>query len=738
MPDNDAVLLEEIRERRTLADLEWQEIKDEAKKDRLCVAGRPWDALDPKGKKQRMEAKRPYLALDELGQYLNQTVNDVRANPRGIKFAPTGNGANDQGAEFYQNHTREIEYRSHARVGYSTAFDNAVTSSYGWLRVRTKREHIRTFNQDIWIEPIANPDQVLPDPGIVWPDARDMKYLFYIEPWPLKEFERKFPKMSKGLSSEFRATAPSWSRPDVVDVAEYWTMKTVERQLVAFRKGPRGKITVSLVDELPGGKLPDGVENIREETVEDSTVCCYLTNGIEILKEHEWKGKHIPFVSCFGKTIYVDDGGGSKRNILSMTRLARDPYMLYCYYRTVEAELAAMTPKFPYFAYEGQLSPAELVNLQKSLHEPVAVVRVKPTVEGMAPNQVLQFPARQPYEPPFASVEVAAEAARRAIQAAMGISPLPTEAQRHNQKSGKALERIEASGQKGSFHFVDNYELMIERTGVLVEDLIDKIIDTARDVPVRMNDTDAAIVRVNDPSNPDSVSTKGDYRVTISTGPADASQREAADGFVDSMVSNIAVVAQIAGPQKAGQLLAKSVKLKQLGPIGDEIVELLEPPEPMGQDGKPLPPEAQALMQENQTLKSQLQQAVQTIQTDTHKEQVKIVGQKMLKEMDIAADERKSQRDSETKIAVAELGAKVDRLTLFAEERERLGLQMHEDVQAVKERLHEMNMAQAAHQQALDAADQAHQQALEQGNQGVVGQLAVQAAAPQPQAGAGA
>ncbi len=62
------------------------------------------------------------------------------------------------------------------------------------VRVRTKREHIRTFNQELWIELVANADQVLPDPDIVWPAARDLKYLFYIEPWTKGDFKRRFPK----------------------------------------------------------------------------------------------------------------------------------------------------------------------------------------------------------------------------------------------------------------------------------------------------------------------------------------------------------------------------------------------------------------------------------------------------------------------------------------------------------------------------------------------------------------
>jgi hypothetical protein len=133
--------LKEIRDRKAMAAREWDEIYAEAKKDRLCVAGDPWAALDPQGKKQRLDpaVMRPCLASDELNQYLNQWINGIRANPRAIQFDPTGNGANDAGATFYQNHTREIEYRSHAQMAYCTAGADMATSSIGWLRLTAKR-----------------------------------------------------------------------------------------------------------------------------------------------------------------------------------------------------------------------------------------------------------------------------------------------------------------------------------------------------------------------------------------------------------------------------------------------------------------------------------------------------------------------------------------------------------------------------------------------------------------------
>jgi hypothetical protein len=131
-----------------------------------------------------------------------------------------------------------------------------------------------------------------------------------------------------------------------------------------------------------------------------------------------------------------------------------------------------MTPKIPYFVRRGALTPEALVLLQKSLHEPVAVIEVEGLTDTMPPGVPAEFPQRNPFVPEIERLEMLAEACRRAIQAAMGISPLPTSAQRKNEKSGIALKEMARSEAQGSFHFVDAYEMAITRTGAILEELI--------------------------------------------------------------------------------------------------------------------------------------------------------------------------------------------------------------------------------------------------------------------------
>lgn len=676
MPDADITELRDLFAHDTA---EWKPIRDEGTKDMRHVAGDPWE---PRDRELREKVGRPVLSLDELSQYINQVINEVRANKRAVKFSPVGNGANDETAAFYADKMREIEYRSRAQIGYTTAFENAVQRSYGFVRVNTRYAHSRAVNQDLWIDPVPNPDLVTPDAEALMPDLSDMTHCWVRERWDDDDFNRKWSKAKIKTTQgrgELMRLAPDWVKERGVFVGEYWKIKTKPRTLlivqIAAPQPPKSMLGLQQAtqpdpvgifeDELEGQPLPGTL--LGERKVDDPTVYQYLTNGLETLEEHTWPGKYIPIIGCFGKVLYVDAGGGAKRKILSMVRLARDPYMLYCYYRTCEAELVGMTPKFPYFVYEGQLAPVELNNLAKSLHEPVAVIKVKPTIEGL-PSTLgpLPFPQRQPYEPPIQALEFGAEAARRAIQAAMGQSPLPTMAQRKNEKSGVALKQIEETGQRGSFHFTDHYLDMLTHVGVVTEDLMDKIYDSARDVGIRKANDTAEVVRINDPSRPKSVSTKGDHLVTVSTGPSFDSEREAASDFAD-------VLAQIS-PETFMLLGPLIVKLKNLGPIGDEIAELLEAMQPpqvqqlraaKGEQADPAQQvqaerqKRQAIEQQVELLSKELTERVKQIET----EQVKQAAARETKAMELKAQHQLQVELQEMKnaatIRVAEINAAV-------------------------------------------------------------------------------
>lgn len=765
--------LQDIRERFEADKQVWDPIRAEGDRDMRAVAGDVWD---PKDRAAREKAGRPCLSFDELSQYTNSLINEVRANKRAIKVTAIGFGANEQTASFRQNLIRQIEYRSNAQQAYTVMFENAVQRGYGFLQVVPRYVNPEeSDDQELAIEPLYNPSLVTPDAHALRSDLSDMRHCTIHEIRRWEEFRRRFPDAEQRTFSHALALeAPGWLTETSVQVASHWSMEETRRTRLSWQT--QGQAVRVWEDEYRGAKPKD---NFRSTPVAINRVKNVVTNGLEILEETDWPGKWIPVVGCFGKVLFLTENGQTTRKLLSLVRLALDPAMLYAYYRTTEAEIVGMVPKFPYFVRRGSLAPDQMALLQQSNHTPVAAIEVEGHLDEMPGGAPPEFPMRQPWDPPIQAFEFGSESTRRAIQAAIGSVPLPTDAQRLNQKSGKALQKIESSRQQGQFHFIDHYEDAITRTGAILEDLIPHYYDTARDVTTRKPDDATEVVRINDPAAEGGYlpTNQGLHDVTISTGPSYDSEREAASDFADTLMTM--------GPPMTPLVADLACKLKNLGPVGDQIAErfkaLLPPEVRQAESQKSNDPmaaqrEAMALKQQVGQMQQMLGEAQKAVEADT----IKVQGQLQAKQVEIAANQQmkqwelRAQHDLQVElqamknaasIRVAEINAMVQTqagLTSARTEEIALAAKMDDaerarqaDAEAAETgRQFDATMAERAHEQALEAGAVAHEQgqaaadaeqrrgletgavehrrALEQGRQGIAGQIAVVKSKPQP------
>lgn len=694
-----ADVLEEMLQRYERDVNEWSDIRAEGTTDMRYVSGDPWAYGD---RRAREMAGRPVMSFDELGQYVNQLINEIRQHKRAIKVDTKGYGANDDEARLREAIIRQIEYQSNAQqAAYTPMFENTVQRSYGFLRVKAKfvanpeasGGSGASFDQELVLEGLPNPDLVTIDCDITKPDGSDMGHAWIAESWALADYKRKFPKAKvQDFSPELAKGLPkAWQYNQArIQVAEYWRKEYENRTLLLFSVDGQRALEVFEEDlETPAYApikklMDDGMAPSRERVVERPIVKQFLTNGFEVLgQETVWPGGSIPIVCCFGKILYVDEGSGPKRKVLSLIRLARDPQMMVCYYRTTQAELVGMMGRFPYMIRRGSIKNDQMLLLQKSMHEPVAVIEVESSVEGAAPGFVPEMPVRNPFAPELERLEIGVEGARRAIQAAMGINPLPTSAQRKNEKSGVALKEIRNAEQQGSFHFIDSYEAALTRAGTILNELLPHYYDTPRDITTRTASDETKVVRINDEQQlapgqdkPVTLTPEGQFDVTLSTGPSYASEREAASDFADNLAQN---------PQLMAILGPLVIKLKNLGPIGDEMVELLTAmaPPPVqavmkkGQEGAPDPAQLmQQLEQASQmidALSKELEAKTKVVETDQVKEvaeterksaelavkarleEQKLALEKWIEEQKIALEHRKIEAQLE--IEMAKLGS---------------------------------------------------------------------------------
>lgn len=711
---------------------EWREVREEGAIDVRYLAGDPWT---PKDRREREDAGRPCISLDELNQYLNQYNNSLRQNKRGIQVIPKGDGANDKDATTRENIIRGIEYESNAQEAYITAAECAASRGYGFALLRTEYKDDTSFDQKITIQRVGNPDLILITPYFERADASDINEAFILRRIMKSEFKSKFPDAEKvSFTNEDMTLAPQWIGEKWLQIAEFWKIYYSKRKLLLVDVGGS---TVPVweddIEEFAGRKnIKKDVK--RERSVDIPEVKQQMTNGIEMLGEpNDWAGTRIPIISCFGKELWVTEGADVKRQLLSMVRLARDPQMLFAYLCTKQAEEAGMTPLAPFIGYTGQFEKAradwEVVNKQ-----PVAFLEVD-AMNDQNKGEALPLPTRPQYQPNFQAYEIAKESVRRSIMAAMGLTPLPTAAQRQNEKSGIALERIETQQSVGSFHFADNFERFLQNLGWQVNQLIKPIFDTPREVMgVSADDEYEVINVVGDTSHPDEEggeeppdgsfhTGRGNFDVTISTAPFHQSQREAQQDFVDVLITNMATLPPPNTPQ--AKVFALGIRMRNdLGPVAKQIADVFDPPDPSN-----LPPEAQAVVQQLQSQIQQLTQENAALHEDRAGRVLEQQTKMMIANMKEQGDNLRAQLAADLKAYIANVQTKAqdesERRTLFQETQQENQhkvmdhaheVAMQKDQQEHEHAIADKNALAASTSQAMDQAHQSATQATEIAN----------------------
>lgn len=681
-------------------------LREEGKIDMRFVAGDPWE---PEDRRAREDAHRPCMSFDMLGQYLNQAGNTIRQNKRAVQLTPMGSGANDKNAEHRESLIRGIDFRSRAQQAHITAFDNMIERSYGFSRITTQPVRPDSFDLEIRIKRIQNPDTVIYNPDYREADGSDVTEVFVLDYLSKKDYKRKYPRTKAiSFSGIYLEEAPSWIHENYIQVAELWKVHCYNRNLLLIETSD-GDIEI-FEDELkenlkrrePNGRFADWRKQIvvkREEQREQREVVQYVTNGVEIIDTSEWKGTRIPIPGCFGKELFMDNGGGVKRHLFSMTRLARDPAMMHAFLTSQEAEEAGMAPKSPLQGFKGQFeSDAEAIEMLNKI--PRSSVQFDVPTDWNPQWGPPPLPTRPQFEPNFQLYEVAKDAASRSVQASMGIAPLPDAAQRRNEKSGVALERIQTAEAIGTFHFTDNYDRYLLNCYWQINELLKPIYDTARDVPTERPDGKPGSLRINDHAyevaNPDKDhlhTDEGQFDVTLNIGPSRESERDEASDYVDMLIQNLAAL-QIQ-PQVSAKILAMATRMRNIGAFGKEIADLLDPPDPSG-----MSPQAQAALQQLQTQLQQLQEENAALHMDRAG---RVMEQQTKKEIEAMKAQNAivlKHLDNLTQLIKAELAAKSRSTDQIAEQDARLleaQLGFHHDqIDRAHDAAHELAMRESA------------------------------------------
>lgn len=208
--------------------------------------------------------------------------------------------------------------------------------------------------------------------------------------------------------------------------------------------------------------------------------------------------------------------------------------------------------------------------------------------------------------------------------------------------------------------------------------------------------------------------TEGTHDVTISVAPGEQSTREAASDFLQQLVGNLDKIPPPGSPQS--KLLAMAIRMMQLGPKGDQMADIISPPD----DGK-IPPQAQQAIQQAQMTVQNLQGELQKLMMEKQGKVTEGQMRQQLEEMKLRFDAMKVQMEFDHKerlerlkieggIAQAEITTKSqsieERLKFVEDMYAKTADQAHEvGIQAVDHQ-HEAEMAAAQQQHEAGQAEQ--------------------------------
>jgi len=612
-------------------------------------------------KKQRDDAGRPTLVVDKLNQYVRQVVNDGRQNRPGIKVRPIDDHGDDDVAEAFQGIIRHICDRSNADDALDTALECAVVNGFGFFRVLTEYLHEQTFDQEIVVQRISNPLAVLLGPHQK-ADGSDAPDGFIVTDIEKAEFKDKWPN-AKETNWDEDKFHDGWVTDNCVTVCEYFYKVEEQTALHLMADG------TSVTDEEYQRTIADIPPELVPKPIETRTVpvykvkWCRFTGG-EILEERDWLGKYIPIVPVYGNEFDIE----GKKQYSGLIRAAKDAQRLYNYSRSAYAERVALTPKSPWVAPAEGI--ADYPEWEDANEENYSVLRFNYKDESGNPIPPPQRQSAADIPEGFARDMQLAE---HDIQASMGMYNASL-GEKSNEKSGRAIMARQREGDTATFHYQDNLNRGVRYLGLILVDLIPKIVGYRKAQRILGEDGESETAEIN-PNLDKAVEKLGNkviynlnvgvYDVSVSAGPSYTTKRQEAS---EAMMQLIQTNPQLFGV--IGDLMIRNMDWPGAEAIADRL-KLLLPPEvkqaEQQQGQQPLPPEIQAAQQQIQQASQQLEQAhaqLQQAAQQVQQEQASVNADKS--KLDAARaqlDASRHELDSASKVLMAryqELSAKLE------------------------------------------------------------------------------
>jgi hypothetical protein len=629
-----------------------------ARQDRRFASGDSYNNYQWDQTVRTARGDRPSLTHNKVRQHNLQIINDARQNKTSVKVSPVGGHASYEAAQVFEGIIRRIEYQSKANDAYSTATFHQVESGIGWVTVATDYVDGDSFEQEIYIRRVADPESIYMDPDCKLYDKSDARFAFVFEDIPREQWEEEHGEHAAPPATTFDTRTNDWVTRDHVRIATYWRRDDETDKLHMLQDGR--VLRESDMDDAQQEMLKPLIDQTRSTT--KAKVRWYRVEGDEITDRGDWLGESIPIVPFIGEETIIDGVLDRKGH----TRSQLDAQRIYNYWASAAVEQVALQTKTPYIgvttAFENLENYWNAANVKNFAYLPY---------NGKDDDgNPIPPPQRSP-PPEMAQAYVQGMTLARQdlmdvtgqFQAELGMPS--------NERSGKAIDARQRQGDNATYHYIDNQAKGIRQIGRILIDLIPKVYNTTRVIRILAEDgSDSQVILTQGapaahqrvrltPQGPQPIGPKqadadkdddnmpdpqiifnptvGKYDVESDVGPSYGTQRqEAANAFTQILANNPAAF------QVVGDFWAQY----QDFPGADELAERLKkglPPQYQGPNPQVMQVQ-QAAQQHAQMAQGLLKQAdAEIARLQAHN--VRLKEQAADKQSELVVDEYKAETD---------------------------------------------------------------------------------------------
>lgn len=549
---------------------------------------------------QQARMGRPMIIVNKLVQFVKKVTNEMAGTNMVADIIPVDNGADKDKAKIRKGIIRGIERQSIASSAYNWAAECQVTGSIGAWRIGTKYVSDTSFDQTITIDRILDPTSVFYGPSKKV-DFSDAKYCIVAGKATALGEESTGKAYLKDNPNE-----TMWGDAEKPNEFEFWCMKETKDTLYIFKDGT--KILKSKVSKDADPSVftldKNGKRLSRPTIIKKWKV--YRIKAGEVEGCYDWAGKYCPIVLIMGREVWYD----GKRHINSLCRFSKIPQKLYNYTRSSMAERMGMGTKVPWKAANGSIEPRDAQAWQTSNNNPVGVLLYnsydlagRPLPEPHRADPIGVDPALS-QESSITSDEI--KETTGIYEGSLGMEG--------NETSGIAINARNRQAVMSTSDFTVGLSIGKTYSCKVINDLIPKIIDTARQIRIVGEDETETVIKVNQIYKDEAgkevsndLSDEEEYDLILTVGASYESKRQENSDRILELMKVAPSAAQL-----LPYMYVKSLDFDSSQEASDLLKKALPPGyAPESKDDKappPLPPEVTQQLQQAQQMGQQLQQ----------------------------------------------------------------------------------------------------------------------------------